>query len=144
LTYFFDSSVFVKLFVQETGTASTIELYDATDSNFVSSLVSLEVRSAIRRREYEGDLTSLNAEKALRFLNAELIRVKPVELTTVIFATADEVIDRHRLRALDALQLATALVIAPERGTMGFVSSDTRLLKAAQAEGFVALDPTTF
>ena len=55
---------------------------------------------------------------------------------------AARLIDRHPLRAYDALQLAGCLVVRhgmPEPVT--FVCADTRLCEAAGREGLAAINP---
>lgn len=143
MAYFLDSSGFVKLFVRESGTDKIVSLYEASRLNFVSDLAAIEVRSAIRRREFEGDLTFEDAEKALRLLGSELRRTRQVEISMVPISSIEGIIDRHRLRALDAIQLASALLATVDEPGLEFVSADVRLLRAAQAEGLSILDPST-
>jgi predicted nucleic acid-binding protein len=53
-------------------------------------------------------------------------------------------IDRHYLRALDAIQLATAVAARDTLRNIAeltFVCTDERLIRAAQAEGFRVLNP---
>jgi predicted nucleic acid-binding protein len=64
-------------------------------------------------------------------------------------ATADqaiEVAERHRLRAYDCLQLATALLLQEQRvpfelSPLVLVSSDAELNAAAEGEGLNVEDP---
>jgi predicted nucleic acid-binding protein len=120
-----------------------LKLYEASTLNFVSSLAAFEVRSAIRRREFEGDLTNSDADKAAGLLKAELSRTSQIDLSTVAASSVEAIIDRYRLRAMDAIQLASALLVAADQSGLEFVSADVRLLRAAQTEGLTILDPTT-
>ncbi len=57
---------------------------------------------------------------------------------------ATEAVARHPLRAYDALQLASALVVRRTLdGLDGFVAFDTGLRAAAAAEGLVVLPEAT-
>jgi len=141
--YFLDSSGFTKLFVREAGTNELVMLYAASQLNFVSNLAAFEVRSAIRRREFEGNLTLSDAQKAIGLLKAELRRAVQVAVSAVDVSMVEAMIDRHRLRILDAIQLSSALLAVGGQPQVVFVSADVRLLRAAQSEGLAALDPTT-
>jgi predicted nucleic acid-binding protein len=60
-----------------------------------------------------------------------------------VLEAANTAVDHHHLKALDAVQLASAIVArdllaAPD---MRFVSSDLELLDAARAEGFDTWNP---
>jgi predicted nucleic acid-binding protein len=64
------------------------------------------------------------------------ISAVPADWPTV--RAAAELCARHRLHALDALHLASALSIAPLIDV--FVAGDRRLLTAARAEGFATAE----
>ena len=57
---------------------------------------------------------------------------------------ATGLVDRHPLRAYDAVQLAGCIMLRTNSGgdEPTFVCSDRRLIEAAEAEGLSALDPT--
>jgi predicted nucleic acid-binding protein len=146
LTYYFlESSAFAKLFVFEQGSAALIRLMEQVDDSrkLVSSLASLEVRSAIRRRQRAGDILPSDADQALDGLRAECTRIVEQPVIPAVIEGARLVLDSHPLRALDALHLATGVVM---RDTLHvsdicFVSADDALLKAASAEQFLTLNP---
>jgi predicted nucleic acid-binding protein len=71
-------------------------------------------------------------------------RIVPPTLSVV--DTACDLLERHSLRALDALHLATASTIqhvlsAEKDAPLIFASSDERLNLAAAAQGFEIVDP---
>jgi predicted nucleic acid-binding protein len=109
----------------------------------VSSITELEVRSAIRRRQASGDLSLAHADLAIESLSEELRNLNIHPMTSRTHGLAIELVDRHDLRALDAIQLATAVLadISLPDDAFQFVASDTRLLKAAKAEGFETWNP---
>jgi predicted nucleic acid-binding protein len=111
----------------------------------VSSLGVIEVRSAIRRRERAGDLTSAHAAEALAALAREFDLMTEFTMNPSIVETAKQMLDRHALRALDAVQLASCWMGRITSGITDivFVASDRTLLAAAAAEGFQTFDPGT-
>lgn len=125
-----------------------IELFESVEDHYkaVSALANLEVRSAIRRRQHTGDTPVAAAESALSALSAERRRLVEHPITAQVLDEASAVIDRQNLRALDALQLATALIATralTHDDVLYFVVSDQRLMTAAIAEGIRGWDPST-
>jgi hypothetical protein len=143
--YFLESSAFAKLFVFERGSDALIHVLEKVEDpqKLVSALASLEVRSAIRRRQREGDILPADAGLALDNLGAESLRIVEQPVSPAVIDVAKLVLDSHPLRAMDALHLATCIVM---RDTLRvpdicFVSADDSLLKAASAEQFPVLNP---
>jgi predicted nucleic acid-binding protein len=60
-----------------------------------------------------------------------------------VLEAASTAVERHYLRALDAVQLASAIVARDllAASDMRFISSDLELLEAARAEGFDTWNP---
>lgn len=131
----------------EAGTQALIRLMEemSDGEKLFSSIAVVEVRSAIRRRQRAGDIQSLDANAAIGSLIAESRRMVEQPVTPSVIENAQVLIDRHVLRALDALQLATCIAArASLRGRdVCFVCSDQVLLRAARAEQFEVLDPET-
>ena len=141
--YYLDTSAFVKLFVEEEGTDQMLKLLSGTDNSFVLlSLARVEFRSALRRRQRDGDIS----EDALREVDSQLPRIlatrfifQPVNDQVLEYAIA--LIDDYPLRAYDAVQLAGCQSMARSVPNPIFVCADRALLDAAQEEGFDVLDP---
>lgn len=92
-----------------------------------------------------GDISTVDADSAIQALIGESRHVVEHPVTAVVIEHASALVDRQDLRALDSLQLASALVAKvslQENHQIRFVASDQKLLKAAQAEGFDVWDPT--
>ena len=136
----------MKLFIGELGTEAMIEFSEDIGDRFkaVSVLAPLEVRSAIRRREVAKDIDPDNAVIAYELLEQDSRRFVQQVLTSQVIETAAASILAHNLRALDAIQLASALVFRGSLSptdTVRFISSDHKLLAAATGEGFTAWNP---
>jgi predicted nucleic acid-binding protein len=112
---------------------------------FVSELTRVEVISAIQRKSRDGQLTAVNAASLVAAFEHDLIEADgPTDAVFTVLRLGSEVLDeavsildRHPLRAADAIQLATAMVarrVLPALTT--FLSFDRRLAEAAAAEGF--------
>jgi predicted nucleic acid-binding protein len=66
-----------------------------------------------------------------------------LSITKEVQELASSIVDRQTLRALDAIQLATALLAnrSPGAKDLQFISSDDKLLLAAAAEGLNTWNP---
>jgi hypothetical protein len=70
----------------------------------------------------------------------------PYAMTPMVIGEAARLLDRHVLRALGAIQLATATIARGGSSSLRqvmFVASDVRLLSAANAEGLTTWYPTS-
>ena len=138
--YFFDATAFVKLFVQEAGTASIVRLMEGTEDNrkLISAGTPLEVYAALRRRERQGGIAPADSEAARSILRVEAARMVQQPLNPAVLEAARQLLDRHELHSAEALQLGAAVVAREMFQGMAivFVSADRKLLEAARAEHF--------
>jgi predicted nucleic acid-binding protein len=143
--YYLDTSALVKLYVQEEGTAQMLRIARRSSGHMLAvlALTRVEFRAAVRRRQRFGDIPKDTAQEITARMERhlrDLYLVQPV--TDAVIEEAAALLDRHALRAYDALQLAGCLSIVsrvPERPS--FVCSDHDLLAAAEGEGLAVLDP---
>jgi hypothetical protein len=125
----------VKRYVREPGARSVRRLLKA-DPAAASCLSEVEVASALVRRAREGAFTVEERDRALASLVDDFATLIIVELTPEITVDARALLLRHRLRAGDAVQLASCLYLQREmRQSLPFVAFDDRLGEAARREG---------
>ena len=144
--YYLETSALVKLYVREPGTERLLGLAARSSENrlAVLALAQVEFRSAIRRRERNGEIPSLVATQLLEAFERHVEgRFLTQTITDFVLDTACALVDRYVLRAFDAVQLAGYMVLKSAGGTdmPVFVCSDQELLLAAQREGAPILDP---
>lgn len=143
--HYLETSALAKLYIDEPGTDLMLGLADPAAGHQLAilALAEVELRSAVRRRERSGDLAAAEANFLLESFALDLRDVfqrRPVNDAALEMAAT--LIDRHPLRAYDALQLAGCLMLRmSSTAAPVFVCSDLRLLQAAQAEGLDILDP---
>ncbi len=144
--YYLDTSALVKLYVRESGTERMLRLAadPAAPRLAILSLARAELYSAVRRRERAGDLDRVLVTQLLdRFESHLKTRFLRQSVSDAVLDLACALIDRHPLRAYDALQVAGCLILrsaAPEPPV--FVCADQQLLEVAKTEGLTWLDPT--
>ena len=125
----------MKRYVREPGAVSVRRLLKA-DPAATSRLSEVEVASALVRRAREGAFTVAERDRALASLAGDVAALIIVEFTPEITADARALLLRYRLRAGDAVQLASCLYLQREmRQPLPFVAFDDRLAKAARHEG---------
>jgi predicted nucleic acid-binding protein len=145
--YFLDSSVVVKRYVAETGSAWIRRLCAPAGGNalYAAHVMGAEVSAAIMRRVRRGEITAVDA--AFPSLQAHLrTDYTPVYVTDALVQRAVDLTRRYPLRGYDAVHLASALQLAAECVALGipapiFVCADTDLNAAASAEGLAVDDP---
>ena len=135
MSVYFDASALVKRYVEEAGSA---RVRDLLGSGFIatSRLSEVEIASAVVRRWRESALGEAGRERILRTLPFDLASMYIVELSVDVSAKTYGLLLRQRLRAGDAIQLASCLQLQERLGRpVRFVGFDDRLNQAAKAEG---------
>jgi len=137
---FWDSSGVVLLCTEQRETANARRLRERFRRMALWWGTPVEVRSAFRRLLRDGALTGPDVAAADRRLDRLGDLASEIEPTEEVRALASSLLDRHELRAADALQLAAALVLCRERPrARAFVCYDKKLRVAAETAGFTVL-----
>lgn len=103
-------------------------------------LSAVEVASALARRCREGAFPAAERDRALAALEDDLSALRVVEVSTSVVDEARVLLVRHPLRAGDAIQLASALLLRRELAEpVTFAAYDDRLKSAARAEGLAVV-----
>lgn len=145
--YYLETSALLKRYRTEKGTDVLDELFEEKQESEVfttSYFTILEVTSvatrllkadSISRRSYYQILGDLSQDAR------QLLALQPV--SDVVLSDALSLITDHALRAPDAVQLATALIIrssVPSEAAY-FICTDAKLLGACEGSGLATIDP---
>jgi uncharacterized protein len=148
MIYYADTSALVKRHVAEAGrTWDRSITHPATGSTiFTAQISTVELYNALNRRLREKSISALRYSRLISIINHTWsLQYLVIALTTPVLDTAKQLVERHPLRAYDAVQLAAAIharrTLPAQSSSITFLSADTRLLVAAQAEGFTTDDP---
>ncbi len=147
--YYLDTSTLVKRYVDEAGSVWLRGLFELEPRPlFVTShLMIAEMTSAFNRRVREGSLSSQDyARLKAIFHNDCLSDYQIISINQAVVDSACNLMERHPLRALDAIHLATGLSVhqlVSERDLAGLtlLSADDQMLAAAGAEGMSVENP---
>jgi predicted nucleic acid-binding protein len=146
--YFLDSSAVVKRYVNEAGSLWIRNLFSgsAIHTILIAQITPVEVYSGVIWRVREGTVDPSVVDELRR---AFLIQLRPqynlVSFTQQVIGQAQDLLEKHPLRAYDAVQLASAmttntLLVTNDVAPLVFVSADRRLAQAAVAEGLLTED----
>ncbi len=129
--------------MQEPGTETVIRLMESTEDNrkLISSGTPVEVYAALKKRERSGEISTPDCDSARVILRLEAARMVQQPLNPAVLEAARNLIDRHELRSGEAIQVAAAVVAREMFQGMEvvYVSSDSRLVEVAKAQGFETL-----
>ena len=147
MIYFLDTSALAKRYLSERGSNRLRRLLDRKEDIFYQTfLTPLEVASALYRRLRSREISPSELSFLLRAYVAHCHEdYLLLPYSDALMDRASALIARHALRALDALQLASALELRDslpaEAHPLAFLSADDRLLEAAREEHFQAENP---
>ena len=141
-TYFLDTSALVKRYHLETGTACLDAVLSESDATFlIASITIAELTSAIARKYAEREITQEALRHTLSKFAEDLIAdFWILDRERCHIQAAQQLILQHGLRTLDSLQLSVLLSVKTLSPVL--LSSDARLLAAAEAVGIAVRDPS--
>jgi predicted nucleic acid-binding protein len=146
--YFLDTSALVKRYIDETGSAWLRAIVDPALSPFlVISQLLVEVHSALNRRLREGTMSQGDYTRTKHAFRGDCQNeYNLIPISEAIVDLSCGLLERHPLRASDAIHLATALTSNQllsngDLPALTFLCADDRLLDAATAEGLGVDNP---
>jgi predicted nucleic acid-binding protein len=133
---FFDTSAFVKRYIDEPGSNEVIKICRQADLLILSIICLPEMISTLSRLVREEIISAKDYRQTKLQVLKELEAIEICNLTAEVIKRAISCLESSPLRAMDALHLSCALVMNPDL----FVSSDTRQIIAANKEGLKVLE----
>lgn len=146
--FYLDTSVIVKRYRNEEGTAFIDHLFDTVigskDHSLTTSTLSiLEFIAAMRRAQKGKVITQDHFENAVYIFNRELNHISLRPITEDILTKAIDVVMNHTLRTADAIHFSTVLelieIMADFNETIILISNDKEMCQAALNEGIEVL-----
>jgi predicted nucleic acid-binding protein len=138
---YLDTSALIKRYdPQEPGAGAVVARLEETRVILTSALTPVEAVSAFRMKQRSGVFSAEEVRLAVEVLEAHTaLQYRLVSPKPPVYREAKRLLLRYKLRAYDALQLATALVVVRvsglEVGALEFWTADRDQAGAAQAEG---------
>lgn len=139
---FFDTSALIKRYISETGSNKVDELFEISENIIVSPVTKIEVYSSLKRLLVTNLISEEDYETVKSNIDYDFRYFTVVSLNEKIEKEVIKLIERHQLKALDSIQLASCLYRKAD--IRDFIVSDVKLKNAAEAENIEVIDPTEF
>jgi len=133
VTVYLDASSLVKLYVSEPGSHDVRQLLATARSAATSGLTYAEARAAFARRFREKGLSGRDYAMVKRDFDADWPGYVSIDVSAALCRSAGELAERHQLKSLDAIHLASFVELTSTTwpDDVEFSSFDTRLNRAA-------------
>lgn len=129
---YFDTSVLVKNYVQEAGSARAGELL-RSHTFLSSSIAPVELMTALMRRKSRRELRAEVIPGILTRVRQDRAYWKLVDVGEPVLSQAEEIIQNVQMRALDAIHIAALMTFqAASRIRVPFMTADGRQREAAE------------
>ncbi len=138
---FVDTSVLVKLYVEERGSERMRQEVAHGNPVAASDLAFAEMHAALARQRREGRLLNPEFDRLRLQLAGDWRKLTQVSIGPEILSLVPDLCARHPLRGADSLHLASALHLQLGDLEITFACSDRTLLAAAASEGLAVFDP---
>lgn len=132
-----DTSTFVKLFIDEPGTANARAIWEEAQDIASVALIRVEARSALARARRNGRVTAGRHARFREVFDDWLGDIVLLGVGEMLLARAGELAELFRLRAYDAVHLAAAELCGAEV----LSSADQALCAAARDLSFHVSNP---
>jgi predicted nucleic acid-binding protein len=133
---YLDTSALIKLYVLEDGADSVRDAVKRASVVAASRVSYVEARAALARAWRESRIGKQDLRHAVTGLNEDWERFLVLEVTSDLARRAGNLAEKCGLRAYDALQLASALILKGSIGAeVSFLSFDENLSRAAKSAG---------
>ena len=134
---FWDTSAIILLLAEEPAREGLLAVLDDDPQIVAWWGTSIEIASALARREREKLIGAADFEAAMAAIHLLADGWHEILPSDAVRRTAERLLRAHPLRAADSLQLAAALIAADhDPTTLDLVCLDARLTSAARREGF--------
>jgi len=129
---YFDTSALVKNYVREAGSSRVRGLL--TRYEFLSSAITpVELQSAVQRRHRQREITQANYDFIISRIANDRSYWQLVELVPQLLSKAEELVKTENVRTLDAIHIASAMIIQDSFALpLPFISADERQLATAR------------
>ena len=137
---FFDTSAFVKRYVDEPGSAM-VRAALRTHTIAVARATFAEAAAAVARASRLGVMNDAQRDVILDRLPVDFSRLSVIEMRRAVVERVPTLVTRYPLRGYDAIQLASALTLRQTGLAVEVWCADGVLLEAAAAEGCHVVKP---
>lgn len=136
-----DSSVLVKHYVENEAGSSFASKYITTYKVYASSIVQVEVFSALSRKLQMREISKENVEKTKEMFLSDCMRTGMIEVSDDVINEAQALVFKSSIKTLDAIHLASSMILRNiTEITFPFITADKKLALAAKGERFEVIE----
>jgi predicted nucleic acid-binding protein len=137
LIAYVDTSSLIKLYVDEAGTDAVRNLVHEASIVATSAATNVEMRASLAALRRDRRLTPSAYAAIRKAFASDWDGLVAVEVTADVIRAAGDLAERHQLRTLDAIHLASFVQVLERAGAedVRFSSFDDRLNRAARSLG---------
>lgn len=128
---FFDSSAFVKRYIQEAGTEEIVAWCDRATEIVLAGIALPEIISAFCRLRRESRIDNTQYRQLKTLLLADIEDAAICDLTPLVIARTITALEASGLRGMDAIHIGSALIMQADV----FITTDERQVEAALRAG---------
>lgn len=128
---FFDSSAFVKRYIQEAGTEEILAWCDRATEIVLAGIALPEIISAFCRLRRESRIDNTQYRQLKTLLLADIEDAAICDLTPLVIARTIAALEASALRGMDAIHIGSALIMQADV----FITADERQVRAALRAG---------
>ncbi len=139
---YLDTSALAKRYLQEEGSAAVRALF-RRGLVAVARITYAELLAAVARARHLDVISEQQRAAVFERVETDFADLTIIEIRPVTLRRVPELVVRHALRGYDVVQLAAALTIREQGGSVRFWSADAQLVAAARAEGLHAVVPAS-
>jgi hypothetical protein len=140
MKFFIDSSALIKRYVEEIGSEKVDDLFTIASEIILSPITKIEIHSTIDRLKCERLLSNKDYSRLTKEIHHDFKYFSVLPFNHQIELQSIHLIEKHHLRTLDSIQLASCL--SQKDSIDSFVVSDRKLKMAAKKENCNFIDPT--
>ena len=141
MNLYLDTSCIAKLFIHEEDSERIAGLVREAEILMTSAISYVEMHSAVARRRREKRLTARETKRIIDVFENDWNHYSKVAVNSDVLKTAAKLTQRRKLRALDAVQLSSALYGQRQlEEPIVFVSADKKLEAVAKKESLQILN----
>lgn len=136
MTLYLDTSALVKLYFEEAGSDEVRQKVQLASVVATSRLAYIETLAGIARKNREAELVRKDCTRVTAEFLDDWRSFFVIEVSEPLCKLAGDLVGRHPLRTLDAIHLASALLLRERvEERVEFCGFDQRLGEAAKLEG---------
>ena len=107
---FFDSSAFVKRYIRESGSDQVLDWCDKATEIGLASIILPEIISAFCRLRRESLISEVQYRQLKSLLFADIEDAALCDLAPTVLAQTISALENNKLRAMDAIHIASAVI----------------------------------